>query len=271
MLTTAALVAALAGHAPVVVHDSRESLLLASVAAAQGVPGRGRDARPAAYGRTTRTRDGGAWLQYWLFYRGQDQDRGILRTGRHAGDWELVQYRLDAGGRLLEGVYSQHSGAERCTGTVVERRGGRPVLYAAHGSHASYFRAGVRDRIWPDPNDEANGRGAVVRPRLVAIDGDDPRWMRWPGRWGRAEARWWIPGEQDSPRGPAFQPERWNDPGAWAEAARSCQAHCDEVDECDHAEPALGGGAAAAGAGTVLLYTYLRRKRRRRRASGRPS
>ena len=51
----------------------------------------------------------------------------------------------------------------------MSRRDGRPVVYAARGSHASYFRAGVRDRMWPDPDDEADGRGRAVVGRLVEI------------------------------------------------------------------------------------------------------
>ncbi len=123
-------------------------------------------------------------------------------------------------GRPVETVYAQHSGAERCDWKTVEQRGGHPVVYPAHGSHASYLRAGVRDRTFPDPNDEADGRGTVVRPRLVRITADAPRWMRWPGRWGGARARWWNPVEQDSPVGPAFQLQgRWFDPDGWAGGA----------------------------------------------------
>ena len=262
MLATGALAATLAALTPVVVHDSRERFPLGSVAASEAsVPGRGGDTRPAAYGRAVRVSGGGAWLQFWLFYPGQDQDRGIMRTGRHEGDWELVQVRVDARGRPREAVYSQHSGAERCPWSEVERRGGRPVVYAARGSHASYLRPGVRDRMWPDPNDEADGRGRVTRPRLVQVSAHRPAWMRWPGHWGAARARWWVPGEQDSPRGPAFQPERW-DPVAWAAAARDCRAACDQADECDTAERLLGAGALAAGAGAVALGW-------RRRARGR--
>jgi len=79
----------------------------------------------------------GAWLQYWLFYAGQDQDRGIVRTGRHAADWEMVQIRVDARARPVQVVYAQHAGAERCSWATVRPRGERPVVYAAHGSHAS--------------------------------------------------------------------------------------------------------------------------------------
>ena len=265
MLTAAALTAALAAHAPVVVHDARERFPLAAVASAPAaVPGLDRERRPAVYGRVARSRRGGAWLQYWLFYRGQDQDRGIVRTGRHAGDWEMVQVRIDDRARPLQAVYAQHSGAERCSWATVERSDGRPVVYAAHGSHASYLRPGVRDRTFPDPNDEARGDGTVTRPRLLRITAAEPRWMRWPGRWGGARASWWNPAEQDSPVGPAFQEQgRWEDPDAWADAARSCRADCDELGECDWREDALaGGGAVVAAAG--LLGAWRRRLRRSR-------
>src|SRR5689334_22415111 len=111
----ASVAAALAALSPVVVHDHREPSPLTAVgAAAVHPPGAGTDRRPTAYGRVAPRAGGGAWLQYWLFYARQTQDRGIVRTGRHAGDWEMIQIRVDATGRPLEAVYAQHSGAERC-------------------------------------------------------------------------------------------------------------------------------------------------------------
>ena len=134
------------------------------------MPGtRGAAPGPVVYERRT---DG--WVQYWIWFEDNTQDRGVLRSGRHAGDWELVQYRTDG----TEAVYAQHSGAERCATRDVELRGGRPVVYVANGSHASYFHAGTRDRIWPDPNDEADGRGALLRPRAVRVTAGSPGWMR---------------------------------------------------------------------------------------------
>ena len=261
MLVGSAVALALAAHAPVVVHDSRERHPLASVAAADvSAPGVGRDRRPVVYGRAVAASAGTTWLQYWLFYPHQDQDRGILRTGRHAGDWELVQYRLNASGRPAETVYAQHSRAERCSWQTVRRRGGRPLVFAARGSHASYLRPGTRDRMWPDPNDEADGRGLLVKPRLVRISRRSPRWVRWAGRWGGARARWWVPPEQPSPLGPAFQEERW-DPESWARMARDCQAQCDRVGECDTPEDLLAGGALIALLAVVGLGALGRRRR----------
>lgn len=263
MLTASAIAIALVAHTPVLVHDSRERYPLASVAAADvSAPALGRDRRPTVYGRAVAASARATWLQYWLFYAEQDQDRGILRSGRHAGDWEVVQYQLDSRGHPVEAVYSQHSGAERCSWQTVRRREGRPLVYVARGSHASYLRPGTRDRMWPDPNDEANGRGRLVKPRLVRIDQRPPRWLGWPGRWGGARARWWVPPEQDSPRGPAFQGQgRWSDPQSWARAARNCQARCDRVGECDRPEGLLAGGAAIA-AVAGIAFVGLRRRRR---------
>jgi hypothetical protein len=64
----------------------------------------------------------------------------------------------------------------------------------------------------------------VVRPAVVAIDERAPRWVAWPGRWGDSRAGL-VPGEESSPHGPAFQPERWDDPAAFhEEQARTCGA-----------------------------------------------
>ena len=225
--------------------------------------GAGHHRRPPARGLRARRagRGGGTWLQYWLFHAGQDQDRGSVRTGRRRrlGDGAAARRRART---PAAGLYAQHPGAERCSGSTCAGAAAHPLVYAAHGSHASYLRPGVRDRTWPDPNDEADGRGRVVTPRLVRVDERSPRWMRWPGRWGGARARWWNPAEQDSPRGPAFQGQgRWSDPDAWARDARGCRADCDELGECDWRENALGGGLLAA---VGLLGGTLRWRRRRR-------
>lgn len=142
----------------------------------------------------------------------------------------------------------------------VRVRGGRPVAYVAHGSHASYFRPGVRDRTFPDPNDEADGRGEAVASRVVVVTADAPSWMRWPGRWGRSSRR--FPYESSSPRGPAFPPDgRWSDPDGFAARARLCAAsRCDALDKCDGTETALGGGVAAVTLAAVGGWALRRRR-----------
>lgn len=174
------------------------------------------------YGRTARDGDGRMWLQYWLFFADNTQDRGVVRTGRHTGDWELMQLRLGAHHRPVEATLAQHTWAEGCRWSQMERAGAAPVVYVANGSHALHSRSGTSDRPFPDPNDEADGGGRRVRPALEHISAATPRWMGWPGRWGASEAGL-APGEQPSPRGPAFQPERWLDPSAFhAAEALAC-------------------------------------------------
>jgi hypothetical protein len=69
------------------------------------------DSPPASYGRAVAAPAGGRWLQYWRWHESNRQDRGVLRTGRHAGDWEMVQVRVDRGEQPVEAVYAQHSGS----------------------------------------------------------------------------------------------------------------------------------------------------------------
>ncbi|MDA0137330.1 Vps62-related protein [Solirubrobacter deserti] len=256
MLISTATAATLTAFAPVVVHDAQERHPLT------GVHG----SRPVLYARASPADDGGTWFQYWLYYDYQDQDRGIVRTGRHEGDWELAQYRVDENDRLVEAVYGQHSGAERChTGGMRFWGGGRPIVYAAHGSHASYFEPGTRDRLWPDPNDEADGLGDIAMPDVVEITRTSPPWMRDPHPWGSSRASKLVPPEQDSPLGPAFQPTRW-DANAFAAGARECQVDCNAVGRCDAPEKAMTAGGLFALAALVLLT--LRRARRRRPPGG---
>jgi len=181
-------------------------------------------AEPAVYGRQARDGSGRTWLQYWLFLPDNRQDRGLLRTGRHEGDWELFQLRLDAAGRPVEATLAQHTWAQGCGWRALRRDGDAPVMFVANASHALYAAPGVHDRPWPDPNDEADGRGRAVRPGLIEIGPRRTPWIGWPGRFGGTEDSL-VPGEEPSPRGPAFQPDRWDDPGAFhAAEARPCTA-----------------------------------------------
>ena len=87
------------------------------------------------------------------------------------------------------------------------------------------------------------GAGASSARSSCSINARNPQWMRFSGRWGASRARW--PFESSSPRGPAFQGERWDDPAAFAASARGCMAgRCDEEGECDGRELALAGALA---------------------------
>jgi hypothetical protein len=187
-------------------------------APSSGLPERG----DVAYGHTVRDPAGRVWLQYWLFSTDNLQDRGIVRTGRHEGDWELVQVGLDAARRPATLTLAQHSRAEGC---AWGRRGARLAVFVANGSHASYATPAVHGRPWPDPNDEARGDGRRVVPRVEPIDDREPGWVAWPGLWGGSKAAWWNPVENSSPRGPAFQAARqWRDPAGFHAGARACGA-----------------------------------------------
>jgi hypothetical protein len=253
-----ALAGALDRYAPVVVHDSREQYPLTSVRAFAGrVPGvEPGPVRPVLYGRRA-----GHWLQYWMFFAANSQDRGLLHTGRHEGDWEMVQVRLRRG-RPVRAVYAQHSSAESCRFGWAAQTGIRPVVQLARGSHAAYFVPGVRDRSWPDPNDAADGRGLRLRPRVVRITEGRPPWMRYRGRWGESRVGW-VPGEMSSPRGPALQPQgRWSDPGAWAAAARRCtRLDCNERGECDVRETVVAAVLAAVALLGAVLFAARRLRR----------
>ena len=181
-----------------------------------------RRGREVVYGRrVTDPGDGRTWLQYWLFFLTNTQDRGILRSGRHEGDWELVQLRLGPGNRPDRVTLAQHSWAEGCAYRDLRRAGEAPIVFVANAAHALYSRPATHDRQWPDPDDEADGEGRRVRPPVERFGS----WAEWPGRWGDSDDGI-VPIEHPSPRGPAFQERRpWQSPSAFdAEHARACGA-----------------------------------------------
>lgn len=213
-------------HAPVLVLDAREPGPPVAVEPfLRGARGAGaRAAPPRAYGHAVR--DGGRlWLQYWFFYPDNPQDRGIVRSGRHEGDWEMLQVGLDRAARPAAVTFAQHSWRQGCGWSQIMRDAGAPVAYVAHASHATYPRRATHDRPFPDPDDEARGDGLRVRPPVARITDEQPSWVASRTRWGASRAAWWSPAEQSSPLGPRFQEDgRWRAPAAWHAGARSCEA-----------------------------------------------
>jgi len=186
---------------------------------------------PTVYGAYFRRGDRIA-LQYWLFYPLNPYSTDVPPNPRfaqvHEGDWELVTVILDRAARPLTAGYSRHcSGAKRAWESV-RKRGQRPVVYVALGSHANYFGPGTvrhERRCWPEIAISVyaqNGRslrdfaasGRTVSPRVVRVTGASPRWMRFPGTWGEDQVIFIADGKltyKAGPTGPAFK-RIWKDP-----------------------------------------------------------
>jgi hypothetical protein len=158
------------------------------------------------------------WLQYWFFYF-YDDPTLIANLGAHEGDWEMIQLRIPHGADEPDvAVYAQHAYASRCEWGEIEAIEGRPVVYPARGSHASYVKPGLYDtKAWFDV---ADGQGRYPKLDLEVIDDDEPPWVHWRGHWGDTTPRapWLaklLPGlkgvEADSPTGPGPHPQ-WTDP-----------------------------------------------------------
>ena len=189
-----------------------------------------------------------------------------MRSGRHAGDWEMVagpprRDRPPAAGRLRAALRRR---ALRVADRAAARRAARSSTPRTART-PPYLRPGVRDRTFPDPNDEADGtrrrssaRGSsAIDARAAALDA-------LAGHAGAARgARWWNPAEQDSPFGPAFQGQgRWSDPDALGARARarSCRADCDDARRS--ATGARAPSAAARCSHAALARSGCARRRR---------
>jgi hypothetical protein len=178
------------------------------------------------YGYANRNQPGELWLQYWLFF--YYNDKAMLGSGRHEGDWELVQVRIGSDGEPDAATYSQHTNGESAIWGEIEMESGpdgpSPVVYVARGSHACYFRPGTYKQA-PIVPDYCDARGPRLRPQLNVISGDDPGWVGWPGRWGSTR-HWlklpWFTLGADSPPGP-LQHSSWQDPHAFHAGARSAR------------------------------------------------
>jgi hypothetical protein len=156
-------------------------------------------------GYLRRKRGGGLeWHQYWLWYVYNSKLYFGL-TGDHEGDWEFVQIGYVQDTPVCMTASQHKSGGSRMWWEV-EKRGGRPVVYVALGSHANYFKS--MDQI-DQIGDDADGRG----DELDAIEWRDfGPWDSWAGLWGNSGG---------SPKSPGSQGDRWNQPHRYHTRSRA--------------------------------------------------
>jgi hypothetical protein len=197
----------------------------------------GLDSNGVAYGRVEPDEDSEDtfFLQYWLFY---PDNPCVLPPGRHDGDWELVQIRIelaDDGFEATQVTLAEH-GKPHTQKVEAGRTKEGPEVFVAVDSHACYFTRGAQpmlplsDTCQPT---ETVGTKPTVVPLPLAADGRD--WSHWAGRWGmdgaagtRIALRLKLPytppilrrlnfGAGESPPSPGQQ-SSWPSPKAFAES-----------------------------------------------------
>ena len=189
-------------------------------------------AMPVVYGAVFRTKKR-IDLQYWLWYPCDAFSPTYPATDFwqvHEGDWEAVSVILDRAGNPLTVAYSQHRKGARRAWAKAPKRGRRPLVYVALGSHANFFGPGELPLAAPAVDQAAinlmkaygvavpadhTGTGRVIRPKLVRVTAGTPPWMTFAGAWGEAEYLH-IPGRDPllagaGPHGPAYHAQ-WRRP-----------------------------------------------------------
>lgn len=222
------------------------------------------DGRSVVYAHVARepARPGFLALQYWLFWYHNPAKND------HEGDWEFIQllFEADSVDEALNEPpvavgYAQHTGGERATwdDAKLEREGDRPVVYAARGSHASYFGSALylgRSSSEGFGCDDTDGPSRRLDPAVVLLpdrvdDPEDPlAWLSFQGRWGQREA-----GFFNGPTGP-FAKARWSEPVTWHEGLRDSSVVIPGGDGAGDA--VVGTFCRAVEIGSTALVTTLR-------------
>jgi hypothetical protein len=222
------------------------------------------DGRSVVYAHIAQQADrpGFVAVQYWLFWYHNPAKND------HEGDWEFVQviFEADSVEEALASTpvgvgYAQHTGGERAgwDDDDFERDGDRPVVYAAKGSHASYFSSALflgRSSREGFGCDNTTGPSRRLDPDVVLLpdqvtDPDDPlAWLSFQGRWGQREA-----GFFNGPTGP-YAKTRWTEPVSWYENLRTSSVEIPAGDR--FGDEVVRGFCGAVEVGSSALTRTLR-------------
>lgn len=164
-------------------------------------------------------------IQYYFPYTFSGGLGSPIPYGEHEGDWEHISIRVNSDGQTIHSVYfAAHDDEGRWyyqTAGAVQGYNlisGRPLVYSAKSSHASYPWAGVWDRDWNNvdfilPDDHTADGGAVWDCRNNVINLGEKRfprhgfsWLQFSGQWGDCDYDVEDPiSPHCGPYGPAYQ------------------------------------------------------------------
>ncbi|KAK6543030.1 Vacuolar protein sorting-associated protein 62 [Orbilia ellipsospora] len=87
---------------------------------------------------------------FWFYFYSYNLGNVVfnVRFGNHVGDWEHSMVRF-VDGQPKWMFLSQHSGGDAYVWDALEKKGKRPVIYSAIGTHANYATAGKQEYIVP--------------------------------------------------------------------------------------------------------------------------
>jgi hypothetical protein len=87
---------------------------------------------------------------FWFFFYAYNLGQTVLRVryGNHVGDWEHCMVRFQRGEPRFM-YLSEHAGGQAYAWRALEKRGARPVIYSAVGSHAMYAMPGNHPYVLP--------------------------------------------------------------------------------------------------------------------------
>jgi hypothetical protein len=178
---------------------------------------------------TSEEGEDGIALQYWFYYYFNDWNN------HHEGDWEMIQVTFDEADSIEEALdvepssvaYSQHGTGETSSwdDDELEKEGDHPVVYVAHGSHASF----IEQAVYLGLGEEGAGFGcddttgatrrfeleAVVIPSTTEGAPDELAWVGFFGRWGEPAGT-----EFNGPTGP-IDKDRFTEPMSWQDGLPS--------------------------------------------------
>ncbi|HEX5594243.1 MAG TPA: hypothetical protein VFX35_12965 [Solirubrobacterales bacterium] len=186
------------------------------------------------------THEGRWYWDYWWFLRYNDyadlfDDCNDVMCSDHEGDWEGVTVITTPSRKpvTLGAIYAAHRNRVLVDGSLLPLSGGRPLVFVAAGTHASYpYRCRKHCRqyqrlagsarlpedshdggaAWGENDDARCLRDTCVRPVPEVEPSDDlalplaGSWAGWPGLWGET-CHWGcnFPLLQSSPRSPGLQ------------------------------------------------------------------
>ncbi|KAF3939350.1 hypothetical protein ABW19_dt0205752 [Dactylella cylindrospora] len=87
---------------------------------------------------------------FWFYFYSYNLGNVVfnVRFGNHVGDWEHSMVRF-VNGEPKYMFLSQHTGGDAYVWDALEKKGKRPVIYSAVGTHANYATAGKQEYIVP--------------------------------------------------------------------------------------------------------------------------